>query len=71
MRMNRLFIHLEIAEKSLTFWEGKENFKQVKQFTQNTVKLEDVCLAQFFSSYVSCQRPGKKIKFDDNCSTTY
>ena len=39
------------------------------KYSNRPVKLEDVCLAQFFTSYVSCQRPGKKIKFDEGCST--
>ena len=40
------------------------------KYSNRPVKLEDVCLAQFFTSYVSCQGPGKNIKFDDGCSTT-
>ena len=40
------------------------------KYSNRPVKLEDACLAQFFTSYVSCQRPGKNIKFDDGCSTT-
>ena len=40
------------------------------KYSNRPVKLEDVCLAQFFTFYVSCQRSRKKIKFDENCSTT-